>query len=170
MNSKNTKTDSKNPDIRKSHSRIAIIQANWHSDIVHGASKSFMEKLVSYGYDAESFDIHDVPGSLEIPLLAKKLSETGRYDLIMATGLIVDGGIYRHDFVARTVLDAMMQVQLDSGVPILSVVLTPHHFQETDAHRSFFKEHFVIKGQEAAHACHQTIENMRGLKELRLVS
>ncbi|MZR29067.1 6,7-dimethyl-8-ribityllumazine synthase [Sneathiella litorea] len=170
MKIKNTKTDNKTPDIRKSVNRIAIIQANWHKDIVHEASKSFIAELVGYGYSADAFDIHDVPGSLEIPLMAKKLSETGRYDLIMATGLIVDGGIYRHDFVSRTVLDAMMQVQLDSGVPILSVVLTPHHFQETEAHMKFFKEHFVIKGQEAANACHQTLENMLGLKELKLAS
>ncbi|MEX0582139.1 MAG: 6,7-dimethyl-8-ribityllumazine synthase [Sneathiella sp.] len=163
-------TDNQTPDIRKSFNRIAIIQANWHADIVHEASKSFIKDLVDYGYDANGFDIHDVPGSLEIPLMAKKLSQAGRYDLIMATGLIVDGGIYRHDFVAKTVLDAMMQVQLDCGVPILSVVLTPHHFQETDAHRNFFREHFIIKGQEAAKACRMTLENIRGLKELRLAS
>ncbi|MBO0332039.1 6,7-dimethyl-8-ribityllumazine synthase [Sneathiella sp. CAU 1612] len=170
MKIKNTTSDNKTPSIHKSHNRIAIIQANWHADIVHEASKSFMEELVRYGYDADCFDIHDVPGSLEIPLMAQKLAETGRYDLIMATGLIVDGGIYRHDFVARTVLDAMMRVQLDRGVPILSVVLTPHHFQETQAHMGFFKEHFVVKGQEAAKACHQTLKNMRGLKELKLAS
>ena len=170
MKIKNTSTDNQTPDIRKQSNRIAIIQANWHADIVHEASKSFIEDLVSHGYDADGFDIHNVPGSLEIPLMAKKLSKSGRYDLIMATGLIVDGGIYRHDFVAGTVLDAMMQVQLDCGVPILSVVLTPHHFQETDAHMKFFREHFVIKGQEAAAACRMTLENMRGLEEFRLAS
>ena len=170
MKIKNTKTDNNPLKHHSSQNRIAIIQANWHADIVREASKSFIAELVGYGYDGGSFDIHDVPGSLEIPLMAQKLSETGRYDLIMATGLIVDGGIYRHDFVARTVLDGMMRVQLDSGVPVLSVVLTPHHFQETEAHMSFFKEHFVVKGQEAARACHQTLDNMRGLKELRLAS
>jgi 6,7-dimethyl-8-ribityllumazine synthase len=56
-----------------------------------------------------------------------ELAETRTYDLIVAAGLIVNGGIYRHDFVARTVLDAMMQVQLNTRVPLLSVVLTPHH-------------------------------------------
>ncbi len=170
MKNKNTKSDKQTPDIRKSFDRIAIIQANWHADIVGEAGKSFINELVNCGYDRDLFDIHDVPGSLEIPLMAQKLSQTGRYDLIMASGLIVDGGIYRHDFVAQTVLDAMMRVQLDTGVPILSVVLTPHNFQETDAHREFFRKHFVIKGQEAARACRLTLENMRGLKEVRLAS
>lgn len=170
MKSKNTKTVNKTPDIRKTFNRIAIIQANWHADIVREASKAFVEELVGYGYDADAFDTYDVPGSLEIPLTSKKLSQTGRYDLIMAAGLIVDGGIYRHDFVAKTVLDGIMQVQLECGVPILSVVLTPHHFQETEAHMGFFKKHFVIKGQEAAKACHMTLENMHGLGGLRLAS
>lgn len=170
MKNKNTKNDNQTPEIRKSFKKIAIIQANWHAGIVHQASQSFIRELGTYGYDEDMVDIHDVPGSLEIPLMAKKLSQTGQYDLIMAAGLIVDGGIYRHDFVAKTVLDGMMQVQLETGVPILSVVLTPHHFQETDAHITFFSEHFVIKGQEAAKACHMTLETMHNLGGLRLAS
>jgi 6,7-dimethyl-8-ribityllumazine synthase len=61
--------------------------------------------------------------------------------------------IYRHDFVARTVLDGIMRVQLDTGVPFLSAVLTPRNFQETEAHIRFFKDHFVIKVREADQAC-----------------
>ncbi len=90
----------------------------------------------------------------------KLLAKTGRYDIIVAGGLIVDGGIYRHDFVAASVLDAMMNIQLELEVPILSVVLTPHQFQETEAHENFFFEHFKIKGKEAAHACAQTLANL----------
>jgi len=56
------------------------------------------------------------------------------------------------------VLDAMMRVQLDTGVPVLSTVLTPHHFQETEVHIRFFREHFVLKGIEAANACSQILQ------------
>ena len=66
--------------------------------------------------------------------------------------LVVDGGIYRHDFVAQAVVDGLMRAGMDTGVPILSVSLTPHHFQETDHHIGIFKEHFVQKGREAAEA------------------
>ena len=52
MKIKNTSTDNQTPDIRKQSNRIVIIQANWHADIVHEASKSFIEELVSHGYDA----------------------------------------------------------------------------------------------------------------------
>lgn len=141
-----------------SNSRVAYIEAGWHNDIVSQARTTFTEKLKDRGIT--NIDLASVPGSLEIPLQAKLMAKTGKYDLIIAAGLIVDGGIYRHDFVATTVLDAMMQVSLDSEVPVLSVVLTPHHFQETREHFDFFHSHFKKKGEEAAKACIQTLENM----------
>jgi 6,7-dimethyl-8-ribityllumazine synthase len=67
--------------------------------------------------------------------------------------LIVDGGIYRHEFVASAVLDALMQIQLDCEVPVLSAVLTPQRFHEHDEHQDFFRDHFLVKGAEVADAC-----------------
>ena len=75
-----------------------------------------------------------------------------------------DGFIYRHAFVSTTVLDGMMRVQLVTGFPILSVVLTPHHFQEVPAHMTFFTDHFVQKGQEAAKAAIQTLNSFAELQ------
>ena len=71
---------------------------------------------------------------------------------MIGAAFVVDGGIYRHDFVAGSVVDALIRVGLDTDVPVLSVVLTPHNYQETEAHRRFFLEHFVVKGREAADA------------------
>ncbi len=69
-------------------------------------------------------EIFDVPGAYEIPLHAKTLARTGRYSAIVGSAFVVDGGIYRHDFVATAVINGMMQVQLETEVPVLSVVLT----------------------------------------------
>ena len=69
----------------------------------------------------------------------------------------MDGGIYRHDFVAQSVISALMQVQLETEVPVFSAVLTPHHFHSHEEHHQYFHAHFVIKGQEAARACASTI-------------
>jgi hypothetical protein len=57
-----------------------------------------------------------------------------------------------HDFVAQAVVNGLMRVALDTGVPILSVSLTPHHFQPTEHHIGVFARHFVEKGREAAQA------------------
>ena len=143
--------------------KIAFIQAGWHRQIVSQAQRTFIEACEAAGLGKSDIEIFEVPGSLEIPLQAKLLAKSGNYAVIVAAGLIVDGGIYRHDFVAATVLDAMMQIQLETEVPILSVVLTPHQFQETEAHEGFFREHFKIKGREAAQACLQTLSNLDDL-------
>jgi len=143
--------------------KVAYIQAGWHRKIVSQAYHAFVETCADSGLARSDVELFEVPGSLEIPLQAKLLANSGRYALIVAAGLIVDGGIYRHDFVAATVLDAMMQIQLETEVPILSVVLTPHQFQETEAHETFFHEHFKIKGHEAAQACLQTMSNLNDL-------
>ena len=144
--------------------KIAYIQAGWHKPVVEQAFASFSEECSAAGITNPLIKLFEVPGSLEIPLQAKLLANSGEYAVIVAAGLIVDGGIYRHDFVASSVIDAMMQVQLASEVPILSVVLTPHHFQETEAHESFFADHFRIKGKEAARACMQTLVNLESLQ------
>ena len=142
---------------------IAFVQASWHSDIVEQSHTGFISRWTELKPDAEPVDMFRVPGAYDIPLLAKRLCESGRYDAVVAAGLVVDGGIYRHDFVAATVVDALMHIQLETAVPVLSVVLTPHQFQETQAHRSFFSAHFVTKGAEAANACAMICENLQAL-------
>lgn len=130
---------------------IAFIKARWHASIVDQALKGFEADMKANGREV---DIHtyDVPGAFEMPLLAKKLGQTGRFDGIVAAALVVDGGIYRHDFVAQAVVSGLMQAQLETGVPTFSVSLTPHHFQPSKEHEAFYTEHFVKKGAEAAHA------------------
>ena len=123
------------------------------------AFAAFVEECSTSDISNAQIKLFEVPGSLEIPLQAKILANSHEYAVIVAAGLVVDGGIYRHDFVAGTVIDAMMQVQLETEIPILSVVLTPHNFQETETHESFFYDHFKIKGREAARACVQTLKN-----------
>ena len=137
--------------------KIAIIRARWHADIVDQCVNSFVAHWQKLGGNASDVEIFDVPGALEIPLHAQTLARTGRFSAIIGSAFVVDGGIYRHDFVAGTVLDGMMRVQLDTGVPVLSTVLTPHNFQESEQHIRFFTDHFVVKGVEAANACSQIL-------------
>jgi 6,7-dimethyl-8-ribityllumazine synthase len=83
---------------------------------------------------------------------------------------VVDGGIYRHEFVAATVVNALMSLQLETDVPVLSAVLTPHHFHEHVEHRKYFHEHFAVKGTEVADACLKTIVGLRAVDALLLAS
>jgi len=126
--------------------KYAFIKAAWHADIVDQALVGFRAEIGN-----AQVDVFDVPGAFEIPLVAQRLAKQG-YDAVVGAAFVVDGGIYRHEFVSQTVVEALMKVGLDCDVPVLSVVLTPQSYQETEAHNAFFAEHFVGKGREAARA------------------
>lgn len=143
--------------------RIAFVQSSWHKDLLLGCRAAFVEAMAEHGYAKNQIEHFDVPGAFEIPLHARLLAKTGKYAAIVANGFVVDGGIYRHEFVAAAVIDGLMRVQLDTEVPVLSVVLTPHEFHEHDTHREFFREHLKIKGVEAAEACVQTLRSLSGV-------
>lgn len=136
--------------------KIAFIKARWHAEIVDRAHEGFLAEATRLlpGARVEAFD---VPGAFEMPLLAKKLAQTGKYDAVVAAALVVDGGIYRHDFVAGAVVTGLMNVGLETGVPCFSVSLTPHNFQPVEALIAFYSEHFVKKGAEAAEAVRQVL-------------
>ncbi len=103
-------------------------------------------------------DVIEVPGAFEIPLRVKRLASTGRYGALAGCALVIDGGIYRHEFVAATVVDALMRVQLETDVPVLSAVLTPHHFHDHQEHQEFFSRHFQVKGAELGDAIAATLD------------
>jgi 6,7-dimethyl-8-ribityllumazine synthase len=143
--------------------RYAFVHAQWHADIVHCARDAFLAELARHRIPRDAVDVFEVPGAFEIPLHTRRLAATGRYAAIVACAFVVDGGIYRHEFVADTVVSALMRVQLDTDVPVLSAVLTPQSFHAHDEHRRFFAEHFVVKGTEAARACLQTVASLQRL-------
>jgi 6,7-dimethyl-8-ribityllumazine synthase len=143
--------------------RFAFVHARWHADIVERARDAFLAELARHHIPPEAIDVFGVPGAFELPLHARKLADSRRYDAIVACGFVVDGGIYRHEFVADAVISGLMRVQLDTQVPVISAVLTPKNFHEHGEHRRFFAEHFVIKGTEAARACLRTVESLQRL-------
>jgi 6,7-dimethyl-8-ribityllumazine synthase len=137
--------------------RVAFVQSRWHHEIVDRCRSSFVAEIGGLGVAESEIDLFEVTGAFEIPLHAQRLAASGRYSAIVAAGLVVDGGIYRHEFVAEAVIGGLMRVQLDTGVPVISAVHTPHHFHQHETHQAFFSEHFVIKGAEAARACADTV-------------
>ncbi|NNH69700.1 6,7-dimethyl-8-ribityllumazine synthase [Nocardia uniformis] len=135
--------------------RIALVAARWHAEIVDNAVQACRIALADQGFT--EIDVIEVPGAFEIPLRVQRLATSGEYAAIAGLALVVDGGIYRHDFVAPTVVDALMRVQLETDVPVFSAVLTPHHFHEHEEHLAYFSRHFTVKGTELANAIAVTL-------------
>src|SRR5579871_2893628 len=158
------------PPVRPEHprfakpQRVAFVQSAWHRDVVMEARIAFLDEIEARHIPRERVDVFEVPGSFEIPLHAQILAKTRRYTAIVAAGLVVDGGIYRHEFVADTVIKALMDVQLRTEVPVFSAVLTPQQFHESQAHLDFFRRHFAVKGVEVAEACANTLLSLERLR------
>lgn len=145
----------------QNNQKLAFIKANWHGEIVQQGLDTFLAGLEAHGINASQVDVYDVPGSLEIPLMAKKLAESGKYAGVACGGFIINGGIYHHEYVNHAVIDGVMRVMLDTGVPVWSMILTPLNFHQSEQHHEFFFNHFSIKGKELAEACVQTLANMQ---------
>jgi 6,7-dimethyl-8-ribityllumazine synthase len=143
--------------------RVAIVAARWHRDIVDSSTRAIRHEFERRGLPADGTQLFDVPGAFEIPLHAQRLARSGRFDAVIACALVVNGGIYRHEFVSTAVIDGLMRVMLDTGVPVFSAVLTPRDFHDHQEHHAFFKEHFVKKGQEVAVACLDTLAGLAAL-------
>ena len=145
--------------------KIAILAASWHEAIVDSAVQSFIKTMGDKGYSEDQIDVFKVPGALEVPLAGKTAFENG-YDAAVGIAFVVDGGIYRHEFVAHTALQSMLDVSMAANKPFLSVVISPQKFQERNqGDEAWFVDHFVIKGSEAANACADMLDILPQIKE-----
>ena len=137
--------------------RIAVLSASWHTNIIESAEKSFLEDMQKRGFRADQIDIIKVPGALEIPLVGKIALENG-YDIAVGIAFVVDGQIYRHEFVGHTVVQSILDVSLETNKPFLSVVLTPQSYNEnSEVYEEMYVKHMVEKGAEAASACERML-------------
>jgi len=147
------------------NAKIAVLSASWHTDIVESAEKSFVEAMEAEGFGESQIDIIKVPGALEIPLAGKMALENG-YDIAVGIAFVVDGQIYRHEFVGHTVVQSILDVSLETNKPFLSVVLTPQSYSEnTKVYEEMYVKHMVEKGQEAAEGCVRMLTVMSEIKQ-----
>jgi 6,7-dimethyl-8-ribityllumazine synthase len=142
--------------------RVAFVQSGWHRDIVGPCWHAFVRQIEARGVVPSQVDRFEVPGSFEIPLHVQILAKTRRYTAIVAAGLVVDSGM--QGFVAQTVIQALMDVQLRTEVPVFSAVLTPQQFDGAAAQSEFFQQHFANKGAEVADACADTLLSLERLR------
>ncbi len=139
--------------------RVAFVQSAWHREVIEQCRLAFLAEIEQRGIERARIDLFEVPGSFEIPLHVQLLAKTRRYTAIVAAGLVVDD-----EYIAETVIRALMDVQLRTEVPVFSAVLTPQQFHETAAHFDFFRKHFATKGIEVAEACANTLLSLERLR------
>src|SRR5258708_36328215 len=104
--------------------RFGIVVSRFNSFITERLLGAAVDALERAGAESKDVDVAHVPGSFELPLAAKKLAATGRYDALIAIGCILRGETAHYDYVCSETARGLQLAQMDSGLPIIFCVLT----------------------------------------------
>lgn len=104
--------------------KFAVVISRYNDFITRRLLEGALDAIVRHGGEAESVDTVYVPGAFEIPLVAKQLAESGRYDAVICLGAVIRGGTAHFDYVAGECAKGIGQAMLQTGLPIIFGVLT----------------------------------------------
>lgn len=104
--------------------RFAIVVSRFNSFITERLLAAALDALQRTGADESVIDVVRVPGSFELPLTAKKLATTGKYDALIAVGCVIRGETSHYDYVCSETARGLQLAQMDTGVPVIFCVLT----------------------------------------------
>jgi len=110
--------------------RIAIVASRFNEFITSKLVSGAEDALVRHDIDTENIDLVWVPGAFEIPLAAKKLADSRRYDAVICVGAVIRGSTTHYDYVCAEVSKGIAQVSLSSGIPVLFGVLTTENIEQ----------------------------------------
>ena len=111
-------------DLNPSGLRFAIVVSQFNSFITDRLLRGALDALESAGTPEQQIEVLRVPGSFEIPLIAKKLAATGRFDALICIGCILRGETSHYDYVCSETARGIQLAQLDTGIPMVFCVLT----------------------------------------------
>ena len=131
---------------------IAIVVARFNQIVTGYLLDGAREALRRHGVADDDVDVAWVPGSFEIPLMAKRLGETGRYAAVICIGAVIRGETDHYDHVAGSVTSGIARVGLDTGVPMIFGVLT------TDTVEQALNRSGLKAGNNGYHAAVAAIE------------
>ncbi|MBO4581779.1 MAG: 6,7-dimethyl-8-ribityllumazine synthase [Bacteroidales bacterium] len=138
------------PYIQAKGLHVAVVTAEWNSDVTFAMEKGCIATLQKYGIDAQSIIEQRVAGSFELPFAAKQLILQKNVDAVICLGCIIQGETRHFDFIAQAVSMGIMNVGLECNVPVIFGVLTTNNMQQA-VDRSGGRH--GNKGVEAAVAC-----------------
>ncbi len=142
--------------------RFAVVISPYYEKIVYSMLSGAKTYLQKHGITLDEKDIFKAPGSFEIPLLAKKLAKTGRYDGVICFGCVIKGETAHFDFICLGASLGIQMASLETEVPIAFGILTAYTVEQAEK-RSANDEH--NKGIEAAAACLESVRTLRAIAE-----
>ena len=140
--------------------RIAIVAGRFNSAIVENLVEGAVDALQRHGIDDENISLAWVPGSFDIPLVAKRFATTGNVDAVICLGAVIRGATAHFDYVAGQAASGISQASLDSNIPVIFGVLTTDTIEQA-VERAGTKA--GNKGYEAAVAAIEMVDLMQQL-------
>jgi len=104
--------------------RFGIVVSRFNELLSSRLLSGAMDALVRHGTAESDVDVAWVPGAFEVPLLASKMAASGKYDAVLALGVVIRGGTPHFEYVSAEVSKGIAKVMLDTGVPVSFGVIT----------------------------------------------
>jgi 6,7-dimethyl-8-ribityllumazine synthase len=143
--------------------RFAIVVSRWNEALTSSLLRGAREALAAAGGDDDAVEVFHVPGSFELPLACLRAAETGRFDAVVALGVVIRGETPHFDYVAGEAARGVMQAGLDTGIPVLFGVITADTEQQAKDRAG---EGPANKGYDAAASAIEMARLFRRMDEL----
>ncbi len=117
-------------NLTTNNEKFCIIISRFNEFIGSKLLSGAIDELVRHGIKEETIDVVWTPGAFEIPVIAKKVAKSGKYDAIITLGAVIKGATGHYDFVAGEVAKGIAQVSLETGVPVIFGVLTTDNLEQ----------------------------------------
>lgn len=112
------------------NTRVGIVVARFNEFITSKLLGGAIDTLKRHDVNEDSIDVAWVPGAFEIPLIAKKMAESGKYDAVICLGAIIRGSTSHYDLVCNEAAKGISQVSLNTGIPVLFGVITTDNIEQ----------------------------------------
>lgn len=144
--------------------RFGLVAARFNGLLVERLVEGAADALMRHGVSDDAIDLVRVPGAFEIPLVARQMAQTGRYDAVLCLGAIIRGATPHFEYVASECAKGIARAGLDCGVPVIFGVLTTETIEQA-IERAGTKA--GNKGADAAVAAIETVDVLRRLQSTR---
>lgn len=143
--------------------RVAIVQAEWNSNITSELTKGCLETLAKHGVDESLVDVFLVPGAVELTFAASSIVETGAFDVIIVFGCVVRGDTPHFDYVCQSVTQGITHLNSECDIPVIFGVLTVNTEEQAMERIGGIHGH---KGAEAAETALKMVQFCNEVKEI----
>ncbi|MBS37160.1 MAG: 6,7-dimethyl-8-ribityllumazine synthase [Thiotrichales bacterium] len=140
--------------------RIAVVAARFNHDITDALLEGALRVLHAHDIADDDLHVMRVPGAFELPLAAKRLAQSGRFDVVITLGAVVRGGTPHFDYVCTECARGVMQVSIEESLPVIFGVLTTDDMAQALDRVGGAHGH---KGEEAALAALETLSALKAV-------